>query len=119
MRLLVAMLATALPVGALFIGTCAQAQTPPDTPPPVVLPDTPNTAFQGTLTGISGRSATLQTPDGHNVQLALRPGYLLVNSSSHPLSSGQRVFVSGPTNSDGSVRVDEVDVLTPSNLLSF
>jgi hypothetical protein len=119
MRLLVAMLATVLPAGALFTGTCALAQTPPDVAPTVVIPDTPNTAFQGTLAGVSGRHATLQTADGHTLQIDLRPGYLLVNSSSHPLSSGQRVYVSGPTNSDGSVTADEVDVLIPANLLSF
>ena len=119
MRLRLVMLATALPAGVLFSGACALAQTPPDTPPPVVEPATPPSALKGTLTQVSGRHATLQTVDGKTVQLALVPGYLLVNSSSHPLSSGQRVFASGYPNSDGSVTIDEVDVLAPANLLVF
>jgi len=119
MRLLVVMLATVLPAGTLFCATSALAQTPPDLPPPVVLPATPDSAVKGTLTEVTPRGATLQTTDGKTIQLALRPGYLLVNSSSHPLSTGQRVFAIGATNSDGSINVEQIDVLIPSSLMAL
>jgi hypothetical protein len=112
--LLVAMFAFALLAGR------AGAQMPPATAPPVASVITPNSAVEGTLTSVGGSGAVLQTPDGQSVQLALRPrGYLLVDPSPQALSAGMRVFVVGFPRSDGTIDVDEIDVLVPSNLLSL
>lgn len=111
---------TAILLSAAFIlsGTRVRAQMPPATAPPVPEPATADSATEGTLTTVSATRATLQTPDGHSVQLALRPrGYLFVDPTTQPLSAGMRVYAIGFPNADGSLAVDEIDVLVPQNLL--
>ena len=119
MRPLVAILTATLLAAALTLsGTRARAQMPPATAPPVPQIVTPDSAAEGTLTSVSATHATLQTPDGQSVQLALRPrGYLLVDPSPQALSAGMRVYAIGFPRSDGSIQVNEIDVLVPQNLL--
>ena len=64
---------------------------------------------------MNGGGAVLQTPDGQQVHLALAPrGYLLVDPSPQALSTGMRVFAIGFPRNDGTVSVDEIDVLVPA-----
>jgi len=120
MRLLfLAIFACALLWGALGLsGSRAIAQMPPATAPPVTSIAYPDAAIEGTLTSVGGAGAVLQTPNGQSVHLAFRPrGYLLVDPSPQALSAGMRVFALGFTRSDGTLNVQEIDVLDPSNLL--
>jgi hypothetical protein len=92
----------------------ATAQMPPATAPPVPQIARPNAAIEGTIASVGGGGAVLQTPDGQQVHLALAPrGYLLVDPSPQALSTGMRVFAIGFPRSDGTVSVDEIDVLEP------
>jgi hypothetical protein len=115
----IAILVCALLAGALGLsGSRAAAQTPPATAPAVASVLTPNSAVEGTLTSVGAGGAVLQTASGQNVQLALRPrGYLLVDPTTEALSAGMRVFAIGFTRSDGTIAVDEIDVLIPLNLM--
>ena len=118
-------LAIALIVGMLFAaafavsaGGSARAQMPPQTPPPVPSSVSPDTALEGTIASLGANGATLQTADGRSVHLVLaHKGYLLVDPTSQPLSDGMRVFALGFPRADGSVAVDEIDVLVPLNLM--
>lgn len=96
----------------------ARAQMPPLTPPPVASPVAPDSAVEGTIASMDRDGAVLQTPDGQSVHLALVPrGYLLVDPSPQALQTGMRVFVTGFSRADGTIAVDEIDVLVPLNLL--
>ena len=106
-------------VAVVGFGTSARAQMPPATAPPVAIPDRPAAAIAGTIASLDARGATLQTPDGQSVRLAMvHRGYLLVDPSPQALSAGMRVFALGFPQADGSVAVQEIDVLVPLNLLS-
>ncbi|MGH7662564.1 MAG: hypothetical protein ACRENA_16805 [Vulcanimicrobiaceae bacterium] len=103
---------------ALSSQTRVTAQMPPATAPPVPQIVTPDAAIEGTIASMSTTGAVLQTPDGQSVRLALAPrGYLLVDPSPQALSAGMRVFAHGFPRSDGTVNVDEIDVLVPLNLM--
>jgi hypothetical protein len=96
----------------------AGAQMPPATPPPVPAPLTPDSALEGMLSAVAATHATLQTPEGQSLRLVFAPrGYLLVDPSPQALSAGMRVFALGFPRSDGSIAVDEIDVLVPLNLM--
>ena len=105
---------------ALLFGAnaAAKAQMPPATAPPVPQIVRPDTAIEGTIASMTGAEAVLQTSDGQSVRLALAPrGYLLVDPSPQALSTGMRVLALGFPRSDGTVRVDEIDVLVPLNFM--
>ena len=119
MRFELALAAGLVLTGVAISGShSAIAQMPPQTPPPVPSPVAPDTALEGTIASLSGSYGTLQTADGRSIRLFLpNKGYLLVDPTSQPLSTGMRVFAHGFPRSDGSYAVAEIDVLDPLNLL--
>jgi hypothetical protein len=92
----------------------APAQVAAPLPSSFPLPTpSPAQAVTGSITASQPFVAQLQMTDGSSMTLQLHHGTTILDPKLHGLAVGQRVYVLGFVQSNGSLRADEIDVMMP------